>query len=308
MKNMNRLNQREIENLSAYLDHELTESEEAQLRARLAQDVALREALEDLRLTRYTLRNAPRVKRQRSFTLTPEMVGQQRLAWRALNFSRIMAVTASVLFAAILGGQLLLGGQAGMLASAPPEEAAMNAADVEESMMMEAPAAEPVEEAEMQDLAAESTMDEGAMDMQAAEAEMVEEASPEEPSGIGGGPTPTPEGTPAPPMEGDAPQTQEPGGGGGEPPDAAAEPAAEPTIVAESRTIPMEKDIPDDAVERESMDAGGEAMVQEQPVEEPYPEPAGQEGISWIVWVQIVLGVFALAAAGAWIYFRRIVR
>lgn len=311
MKNKNRLNQLEIENLSAYLDHELTEAEEAKMRARLSEDTNLRNVLEDLRLTRYTLRNAPRVKRQRSFTLTPEMVSQQRFAWRALNFSRIMAVTASVLFVVVLGGQMLLSGQAGSVAFAPQENAAMEAADAEEPMALIATDEESANDSAMQGMAAESSADEGAF-----ESEMVEEAPPEplaeepaeEPSGIGGGPTATPEGSPIPPSEADIPGPQEPGGGGGEPPAA----AAEPSVAEESRAIAAEKDIPDDQTGRDGIAAGDE-LAPELPAEAlPQAETTAtqpdQEGISLIRWVQIGLAAFALVSAGAWIYFRRIVR
>ncbi|MGD2028103.1 MAG: hypothetical protein PVI99_09830 [Anaerolineales bacterium] len=312
MKNKNRLHQQEIENLSAYLDHELTEAEEAKIRARLSEDANLREVLEDLRLTRYTLRNAPQVKRQRSFTLTPEMVSQQRFAWRALNFSRIMAVTASVLFVVVLGGQMLFSGQAGMLSFAPQENAAMEAADAEEPMALVAPEEESANDSALQGMAAESSAATSAF-----EGEMVEEAPAEapveepaqEPSGVGGGPTATPEGSTEPQLEADAPETQEPGGGGGEPPAA----AAEPSVDEESRTITAEKDMPDDQPGRDVLKIGDEIMEQEAPAEVPPPDESmapqpDEESVPLIRWVQIGLAAFALVSTGAWIYFRRIVR
>ena len=118
-------NEKEIEILSAYLDNALTDEEERRLKARLSQDAALREDLENLRLTRYVLRQTPQIKRQRSFILTPEMVQKQRFAWRALNISRMVAVGASVLFGVVLAGQLFLGMRAGSVAMAPAENVAM---------------------------------------------------------------------------------------------------------------------------------------------------------------------------------------
>ena len=191
MKN-DKLHTIEIETLSAYLDHELSEREETQLRDRLAQDADLRGKLEDLRLTRYTLRHTPKVKRQRSFTLSPEMVRKQTVAWRAVNISRMVSVAASVLFAFVVVGEILFSGSAGSIAFAPAEDSAM----VESSEEMEAPMA-------MQ-AADENLMEEPAQEpFIAAEAAPVEEPAAEEstadmaaestsvPIGIGGGNEPT---------------------------------------------------------------------------------------------------------------------
>ncbi|MEJ2757699.1 MAG: hypothetical protein P8046_04375 [Anaerolineales bacterium] len=294
MKN-NHYTQTEIENLSAYLDHELSQTEEAQLRSRLAQDNKLREALEDLRLTRYTLRNTPKVRRQRSFVLTPEMVRQQKSAWRIFNFSRTIAVAASVLFALVIGGQLLSGfGGRGMLAAAPQSEVAMNtAADeaAEEPMMMEAPAEENAADDSVMSALADETEADQAMDTEMAEpaAEMM--------------PMPT-QTLPPSPTQGEGELTPGlPSGGGGLPP---------------TETAPEEAPAPTEAASAEftGKDAGaGDSSLRitgEQPTDEiagmentsPKTPPVAESSIQPIRWVQGGLLLVALLAAGLAIFYR----
>lgn len=285
--------QSELENLSAYLDHELTPAEEAQLRSRLAQDNQLRETLEDLRLTRYTLRNTPKVRRQRSFVLTPEMVSQQKSAWRVFNFSRTIAVAASVLFALVVGGQMLVGNGAGMLAAAPQSDAAMNmAADeaAEEPMMMEAPS----EEMYADDMAASGLAEETEAD-QAMDSEPAAEMAPLPTETLAPSPTQT---------EGDLPDEM-PSGGGGLPP---------------TETQPVA--VPEEANEADSSDIAGKdgdmgdssaRITAEQATEEIagmentalVTPPPTEPGIQPLQWVQGVLLLIALLGTGLAIYFRR---
>lgn len=68
-------NFREIEQLSAYLDGKLNTSELARLESRLNSDPELVSVLEDLRATRSILRQLPKRKAPRNFTLTRKMVG-----------------------------------------------------------------------------------------------------------------------------------------------------------------------------------------------------------------------------------------
>ena len=302
MKN-DKLFNTEIENLSAYLDHELSESEEAHLRSRLAQDAELREKLEDLRLTRYTLMHTPKVRRQRSFTLSPEMVQKQRFAWRAVNFSRMVSAAASVLFVLVLGGELLFGSSAGMLASAPADNAAMvqDSAAVEAPMAMEALQEEP---------AMEPGVDEPAAAEPAAEAAsgLADEATP--PVGMGGGiePTATLAGTQMP-VEEPLPQSTEFGIGGGAPPTETLAPPSDST--EEERMVPSEKEpditAQDDAlfssemVEGEPSDIDSAEMASESEVREQAPIPI-------IRWVQAGLLVLALLSGTAAVYFRRTAR
>lgn len=66
---------REWETLSAYLDGQLSRSAQARLEQRLNQDAELRQALEELRQTRFLLRSQPKLRAPRNFTLTPTMAG-----------------------------------------------------------------------------------------------------------------------------------------------------------------------------------------------------------------------------------------
>lgn len=298
MKN-NHYTQTEIENLSAYLDHELTEAEEAQLRSRLAEDVNLREALEDLRLTRYTLQHTPKVRRQRSFVLSPEMVRQQRSVWRAFSFSRTISIAASVLFALVIGGEVFFGGSAGMLSAASQENAAMDvyeevaADEAEAPMMMEAA---PQEEATGDTAEADDSMN-------AAIAEPDTEEPAEEPMA-----SPTETLAPQPTMD----MTQPPSGGGGLPPSPTetmkdAEPTTEEAADEEmsAALAPPEEGAGDN--DTRIMDGGrtteGENLAEDTNMAE--SELQTKEPIPTIRWVQTGLLLLALIGAGLALYFRR---
>jgi hypothetical protein len=108
------LNRKELELISAYLDGQLPEAQRRELRQRLAQDAAFKQAFEDLRLTRLALRSAPQIKRRRSFTLTPEMVGVRPARGFSLQTaSRLVAVVATVLLVAVFVGDVFLMPRAG---------------------------------------------------------------------------------------------------------------------------------------------------------------------------------------------------
>ena len=102
------LNRQDIEALSAYLDGQLPGRERRKLEARLRQEPDLKQAYEDLRLTRAVLRRAPKIQRRRNFTLTPEMLGVRSRA-RGFAAMRLVSVVASVLFGILVAGELLIG-------------------------------------------------------------------------------------------------------------------------------------------------------------------------------------------------------
>jgi hypothetical protein len=102
------LNRKELELISAYLDGQLPEAQRRQLRQRMAQDAAFKQAFEDLRLTRLALRSAPKIKRRRSFTLSPEMVGQRTRVFGLQAASRLVAVVATVMLAVVFAGDVFL--------------------------------------------------------------------------------------------------------------------------------------------------------------------------------------------------------
>lgn len=298
MKN-NHTTQTEIENLSAYLDHELTQAEEADLRSRLAQDNNLREALEDLRLTRYTLRNTPKIRRQRSFTLSPEMVRQQKSAWRVFNFSRTIAVAASVLFALVVGGQVLSGGGVGMLASAPQADTAMNVASdeaAEEPMMMAAPAEESAADDSMMSGLADETEADQTMDTEMAEpaAEMM--------------PMPTETLAPSPTQAEGELAPDMPGGGGGLPPTETApgeqqEIAPAPTDAGTSEFSGKDGNLGDSSTRITGVQPTDEiAGMENTALETP---PPAESSVQPIRWVQGGLILVALLATGLAFYYRR---
>ncbi len=103
----NQMYSKDWEALSAYLDNQLGAKERARLEARLQTEPALRGALEDIRQTRAVLRQAPRVRAPRNFTLTPEMAGRRATRRPRLYpaFQLAFAV-ASILFAFVVVGDL----------------------------------------------------------------------------------------------------------------------------------------------------------------------------------------------------------
>lgn len=118
---MSDLNDRNVEQLSAYLDGELTEAERATLEARLQADPALRGELDSLRQTVALVRALPTLKAPRSFALTAEQAGlvarpRPLPFYVSSAFSALSAAAAVVLVA--LSAYLLLGMQPA-LAPAP---------------------------------------------------------------------------------------------------------------------------------------------------------------------------------------------
>ena len=107
---------RDVERLSAYLDGELSQAERARLESRLARDVGLSAALDELRATRALLRRTSRRRAPRSFTLTPKMAGLRPPLPRAVPVLRFASVLATLLlfvtFAGNLLGPIALGAQA----------------------------------------------------------------------------------------------------------------------------------------------------------------------------------------------------
>lgn len=91
-------NFRDIENLSAYLDGQLSASDAAQMEARLKSDPELESALRDLSAARGILRKLPARKAPRNFTLTRQMVGLKPPLPRSYPLFRFATVFAAILF------------------------------------------------------------------------------------------------------------------------------------------------------------------------------------------------------------------
>lgn len=120
---MSDLNDRNVEQLSAYLDGALSERERATLEARLQAEPALRAELDSLRQTVALVRGLPRLRAPRSFALTPEQAGLAEQARRlpfylSGAFSALSAAAAVALVA--LGGYLLLGAPAQLAPAVAP--------------------------------------------------------------------------------------------------------------------------------------------------------------------------------------------
>ena len=114
---------RDLEQLSAYLDGNLSASDRAAFETRLTADSSLQSALDDLRNIKTRLGALPVVRAPRNFTLTPAMIGQsarRASTWLpALNFATAIA---AVLFVAVVAGNLL--GRSGTVSTAAPAPAA----------------------------------------------------------------------------------------------------------------------------------------------------------------------------------------
>jgi len=114
---------RDIKQLSAYLDGELSQAERARLESRIARDAGLSAALDELRTTRALLRHMPRRGAPHSFTLTPKMAGLRPPLPRAVPVLRFASVVAALLLFVSFAGNLL--GPITMAAQAPaPQELA----------------------------------------------------------------------------------------------------------------------------------------------------------------------------------------
>lgn len=299
-------NYAELEALSAYLDGQLPEHEAEAVQARLETDAAYREQLTTLRQTRYTLRRTPKVKRPRSFVLSPEMVRKQKAAVFGMNFSRVISAAASVLLVVVLGGQFLLGGGGLRAAPEPYDVAYDNSAEPQMQM-----ADEPAEAMEMEAPMAEAPLDEGDMAGAAEPAaddaveEPVEEPAAEEAPLMA---------TEAPTLEG----TSEPGGGGGLPPTEEPEPVVEATATAgmegETRSVPNQKDTPEEDLAPDSPaedgDVAGLELTQEAEtiLAEPPPPVQPRYSLSPIGIFQAVLLLLAIGGGILAAYFRKRVR
>jgi len=114
---------RDVEQLSAYLDGQLSPVEKTRLEARLRTDPALGALLGELGNARSTLRRAPMHSAPRNFILNPRMAGIQPPVPRVVPLFSWASAVAAFLFILTLGGTLLgqlsFGAAAPMLAAVP---------------------------------------------------------------------------------------------------------------------------------------------------------------------------------------------
>lgn len=146
---LNKLKKRDLEQLSAYLDGELSENESRKVEARLQSDSQFQAAFEELEKTRVLISGLPILSPPRNFTLTPEMAGIRK-GLSLFPIFRFATALAAVAFAVLVGADvLLLQGPGGVPLAAGPARMV-----VEEEPQPEAAIEEQVEgvsEAPMED-------------------------------------------------------------------------------------------------------------------------------------------------------------
>jgi anti-sigma factor RsiW len=107
----------DIEQISAYLDGQLDQSQKTRLVARIVKDPDLAEALEQLRQVRALLQQTPHRRSPRNFTLTPKMAGIRPPVPRVVPALSWASAIAMLLFIFTFGFNLLA--QGGFGAAAP---------------------------------------------------------------------------------------------------------------------------------------------------------------------------------------------
>jgi anti-sigma factor RsiW len=135
---MNSISFRDIEQLCAYLDGELSESERTRLEKRIHSEPALAAKLDEICATCELLHSLPMKRAPRNFTLTPRMAGIRAPVPRLVPVFSWASAVAMLLFIFTLGTslfrQLSTGATVPMLAAAPggmgggPTEAPLMAA------------------------------------------------------------------------------------------------------------------------------------------------------------------------------------
>lgn len=127
------LSNHDYEQISAYLDDQLSAKEKARFELQLRDRPEVKIALEDMGRTRTLLRTAPRQRAPRNFTLTPAMV-QQRQPKRRTGFTLFPALSfASALAALVLVATILfeqMPGAAPLMTSASPDSARVEATNM----------------------------------------------------------------------------------------------------------------------------------------------------------------------------------
>jgi hypothetical protein len=114
---------RDVEQLSAFLDGQLSQAENARLEDRIKADPELVAALEELRQARAILRRTPKRRVPRNFILTPRMAGLRPPVPHLVPALSWASAVAMLLFLFTLGSSLLSqlpsGAAAPMMATAP---------------------------------------------------------------------------------------------------------------------------------------------------------------------------------------------
>jgi hypothetical protein len=115
----NDISNRDIELLSAYLDHELSPKEQARVEERLQTNPHFRSILGELHQNRAALRSLPRLRAPRNFTLSPEIAGIKPKKHVYPVFGLVSALS-SLLLILVLAGDFLV--NPALITSRPPAE------------------------------------------------------------------------------------------------------------------------------------------------------------------------------------------
>lgn len=102
-----RITSGDIEQLSAYLDDQLSSKGRKRLEARIQENPELSEALEQLRRTRAILRSLPTMRAPRNFTLSPQVVPARSTPMLSFNLMRSISVFATLLLIVVFVSDFL---------------------------------------------------------------------------------------------------------------------------------------------------------------------------------------------------------
>lgn len=137
---------KELEQLSAYLDGQLNETEKRQIASRLAQEPELREHYEGLRKTKMLFSRLSRVRAPRSFALTPEMVKVRKAKRPFYTSLRWATSLAAILLVVVFGAEFIFNNPLAARSAIPAEEPMLETALQDEAAMAEdAPSAKSAE-------------------------------------------------------------------------------------------------------------------------------------------------------------------
>jgi len=120
------LSPQDWQQLSAYLDGQLSTTEKERLETRLRNQTNLRSGLEEISQTRAVLRSVPRRKVPHNFTLTRAMVAEQTM--RRSAWFPVLSFTSLASLVVLVAVSLLSQFQYGALSAAPAAPVAMQAA------------------------------------------------------------------------------------------------------------------------------------------------------------------------------------
>jgi anti-sigma factor RsiW len=322
--------EKQQEALNAYLDDALSAQERQQFEKLLADDADLRQEVEQRQALQTQMRQMPRRRVPRNFTLDPAVYGrpQRQPLFQLYPAMRVAAVLTAFFFILAVGSELFLVGQGGaQLESAPAQDIAMMEEEAVEESAAEIPLAAPAEAVvEVTRVVTEVVVEEGESVETIVEAEMAQEVPAEEEMAEAAEFAVEEEARPAaeepeaaePSEQSDDTATDAADATGGAdlqltataPP---STPSPAPTLTAsatidatkstvprpETETVTGERAFPTELPQLQD----GDEMIAATAV--PTPMPPGREPISGLRWLQIGLGVLLIVLVTAVVYVRR---